>query len=341
MDHKISRRSKTLDNCECYKTDEKDFANANDRFLHANNQVAKSVSTGEGHDDSLLLPNRYKSMPLTKLANEKRNRSNSSFGSQLKACLSKDELLVSLNDNSTIFGLRTRKEKKTIAVYLSESLSDSNSVSVRLHEATVDGHAFDTTRHDQYTQTTSDELSETMSVDDQINVDTSLRVILNVGGVRHEVLWRTLDRLPHTRLGKLRSATTSNDILKLCDDFNAQDNEYFFDRHPRSFGSVLNFYRSGRLHLVEDTCVMSFQDDLAYWQIPEFYLEPCCMQKYHQRKEIVQEEIRKENEILKERHEVDVFNGYCPVLQKKVWDLMENPQTSTSARVSLSTSLFI
>jgi hypothetical protein len=171
------------------------------------------------------------------------------------------------------------------------------------------------------------------SIDNYKTPSSSNRVILNVGGVKHEVLWKTLARLPRTRLGKLRFAKSMVEILQLCDDYNTYDNEYFFDRHPRSFATVLNFYRTGKLHLVEDICVLSFQDDLLYWGIHEFYLENCCQHKYHQRKEIVLEEIRKEEEIVKERR-ADTFTTCCPKLRKKVWDLMENPQTSKGARVS-------
>ena len=42
---------------------------------------------------------------------------------------------------------------------------------------------------------------------------------------------------------------------------------FYFDRHPRNFGAVINFYRTGKLHLGEEGCVVAFKQDLVIIQI--------------------------------------------------------------------------
>ena len=112
-------------------------------------------------------------------------------------------------------------------------------------------------------------------------------VVINVGGIRFYVSWSLLERLPQTRLGKLRRARNTEEILELCDKFNLDDNEYYFDRHPRNFGAVINFFRTGRLHLGEEGCPVAFKQDLDYWGIDELFLEPCCQQRYYQARELM------------------------------------------------------
>ena len=185
-----------------------------------------------------------------------------------------------------------------------------------------------------------DELTPTTSTVDAALVRrlrSSRRVVLNVGGIRHETLWRTLERMPHSRLGRLRRCAADGDSLTtLCDDFDPKTMEFFFDRHPRAFSSVLNFYRTGKLHLVDDICVLAFADDLEYWGVDELYLESCCQHRYHQRKENVFEEMRKEAESMRGQGgavDEDFGSGPCAKWRRRVWDLMEKPQTSMAARV--------
>ena len=103
-----------------------------------------------------------------------------------------------------------------------------------------------------------------------------------------------LEQIPNSRLGRLCSAVTHADIMELCADYSLQDNEYFFDRHPRSFNTILNFYRTGKLHVADEMCVLAFNDDLDYWGIPDMYLETCCTYKFSTRREHVEEEMEAE-----------------------------------------------
>merc|ERR1719242_1891494 len=168
------------------------------------------------------------------------------------------------------------------------------------------------------------------------------RVTLNVGGVRHEVLWRMLEQVPLSRLGLLARATTHNDILKLCSDYSLVDNEFFFDRHPRSFNTILNFYRTGKLHIADEMCTLAFGDDLEFWMIDECFMEACCSEKFFSKRDLVVEEMEETTAKLEMDVEEDFGTGRFVKYQKMMWDLIEKPDTSRAAQViSVLSTMFV
>ena len=100
-------------------------------------------------------------------------------------------------------------------------------------------------------------------------------VFLNVGGKRFEVLWHTLGQFPSSRLGRLHDCSSNTAMLEICDRYILTDSEFFFDRSPRHFESILNLYRTGQLHLVEGVCVQAFAEELAYWGLGTCRITGC------------------------------------------------------------------
>ena len=68
-------------------------------------------------------------------------------------------------------------------------------------------------------------------------------------------------------------AKTHEDILNLVDAYSLSKNEIYFDRDPATFNCILNFYRTDRLHVLDEICILDFADDLEFWKIKELNLE--------------------------------------------------------------------
>ena len=88
--------------------------------------------------------------------------------------------------------------------------------------------------------TTVPSAAETISAksDATSGSDEEDRIVLNVGGVRHETHLSTLRNITSTRLSRLADQHMFSGIKKEM---------YFFDRHPAVFNSVIDFYRTGRI----------------------------------------------------------------------------------------------
>ena len=118
----------------------------------------------------------------------------------------------------------------------------------------------------------------------------------------------------------------------------------FFDvtsKHKKTLFLSLHYQCStGKLHVVDEMCVMAFSEDLAYWGIDEIYLETCCQNKFNLRKEYIEEEIKKELLNIKQE-EPDIFpETKCGNYMRFIWDLMEKSETSFAARIVSFLSMY-
>ena len=155
-----------------------------------------------------------------------------------------------------------------------------------------------------------------------------------------QVLWRLLSLVPLSRLGLLSRARTHQEIISLCSDYSIVENEFFFDRHPRSFNTILNFYRTGKLHLADEMCVLAFGEDLHYWGLSTDHLDACCYDKFIGKRELVIEQMEGNSRKVKKEEEDDFGDGKFAKYQKMIWDLMEKSETSTAAQVGYYCFLF-
>uniref|UniRef100_A0A8D3BG07 Potassium voltage-gated channel, subfamily G, member 2 n=1 Tax=Scophthalmus maximus TaxID=52904 RepID=A0A8D3BG07_SCOMX len=157
--------------------------------------------------------------------------------------------------------------------------------------------------------------------------------IINVGGIKYRIPWSTLEEFPLSRLGKLRGCSNEAEIMDVCDDYDCSRNEYFFDRSPSAFRTIVSFLAAGKLRLLREMCAMSFQEELLYWGVEENNLDWCCLRKLRLRQEEYKEQQRpaRRASSLPERWPPRrLLRGGC---MRRLRDMVENPHSGMPGKI--------
>ncbi|XP_064619556.1 potassium voltage-gated channel protein Shaw-like [Lineus longissimus] len=155
-------------------------------------------------------------------------------------------------------------------------------------------------------------------------------MVMNVGGTRFEVNRKSLAKYPGTKLFEIAGDARSNDCK-----------EVFLDRNPAVFDTILNYYRTGELHIPNYLCGPFVRGELKYYNIADHFIEPCCWVGYSAHID-TEAALAKFDGTKDETEKVhpDTLSGWKQ-LKNKTWVFMEDPNSSLAAKVFASWSFFL
>ncbi|XP_037835287.1 potassium voltage-gated channel subfamily V member 2 isoform X1 [Kryptolebias marmoratus] len=173
-----------------------------------------------------------------------------------------------------------------------------------------------------------------------------LTLNINVGGTVYFLPYRLAARYPKTRIGRLATYTDHNKKLDLCDDYVVQNNEFFFDRDPKIFHNIFNFYRTGVLSIKDELCPHNFLEEIHYWGVRIKYTQRCCRISFEERQDELNEQLKVQKELLAEleleENEAVFDHMSLGPTRRRIWNLMEKPFTSITAKLmAVASSMFV
>lgn len=107
--------------------------------------------------------------------------------------------------------------------------------------------------------------------------------VLNVGGTRYAFTREVIRDFPLRRVSRLHACATEKEVLELCDDYDQDRNEFFFDRHAQAFVFIMLYVRYGKLRFVPGVCELSFYTEMLYWGLESVHLDSCCQKRLDDR----------------------------------------------------------
>ncbi|KAM6956159.1 voltage-gated potassium channel regulatory subunit KCNG3-like [Aplochiton taeniatus] len=107
--------------------------------------------------------------------------------------------------------------------------------------------------------------------------------ILNVGGTKYAFSKDVIKDFPLSRVSRLHRCVSEKEVLEVCDDYDRERNEFFFDRHSEAFGFIMLYVKYGKLRFVPQMCELSFHNEMIYWGLESSDLEFCCQRRLDER----------------------------------------------------------
>ncbi|CAK8674688.1 unnamed protein product [Clavelina lepadiformis] len=181
-------------------------------------------------------------------------------------------------------------------------------------------------------------------------------IAVNVGGEIFRVMSHQMNNFPKCRLTKLfdHKYLTRTAILELCDDYNPRQTAvtFFFDRDPQSFRFIMSAFRGHLIHASKSVCMARLSEEMVYWSVAEAWLDNCCRLRLEECLS-VSEKYEKDMDIKLERYLVkqekltfiSPIGGWKDLTQnwesvkKYVWKTVEDPTTSTFAKIWMFISI--
>ncbi|XP_060795018.1 potassium voltage-gated channel subfamily G member 3 isoform X2 [Neoarius graeffei] len=172
--------------------------------------------------------------------------------------------------------------------------------------------------------------------------------ILNVGGTKYAFTREVIKDFPLRRVSRLHSCSSEKEVLEVCDDYDRERNEFFFDRHSEAFVFIMLYVRSGKLRFVPRMCELSFYNEMIYWGLESSHLEFCCQRRLDDRMSdtytyFSEEDGRTEEDSRAGDEESDT-RGSCAERANPGWlermrRTFEEPASSVAAQILASVSV--
>ncbi|XP_063072831.1 potassium voltage-gated channel subfamily G member 3-like [Engraulis encrasicolus] len=168
--------------------------------------------------------------------------------------------------------------------------------------------------------------------------------ILNVGGTKYAFSREIIKNFPLRRVSRLHNCSSEKEVLEVCDDYDRERNEFFFDRHAEAFVFIMLYVRSGRLRFAPQMCELSFYNEMIYWGLESSHLEFCCQRRLDDRMSdtftyFCEEDVKPEEECREERTNTPVPSKWNITWVENLRRIFEEPASSVVAQIFAALSV--